>query len=394
MNEILVVGIVLFFGYLGGKLIARIKVPAVTGYFLIGLAFGVSFLKIIPESWSLKLGWLIEFALILIAFTVGGEIKRSTLRSLGRSIFSIVIFETFGAYFLILLAMLLLHQPLALSLLIAAIGSSTAPAVTVLVLNEYRAKGPLTQTLLACVGLDDALGLAAYSVSASLAHSLFLGVHVSVPSLAGLVALGVVISLGLGIIAGLLLSNILRWVRYPLEILTVTLGTLTLIGGLLQLQVGPLHFSPLLGSMAMGFYMSNFPRRRKDVFAPLQNFGYPFYTIYFVLAGARLHIRMLAKLGLVALGYLLGRFTGKVLGANLGATISKAPLTVRKYTGFGLFSQAGIAIGLCLLAAREFPSVSSIVVAVGLGTTIVTEIVGPFSTKYVITKAGEVGKKT
>lgn len=393
MNEILVVGIVLFFGYVGGKLIAKVKVPAVTGYILVGFAFGVSFLHLIPHSWNLKLGWLIDFALLLVAFTIGGELTKGTLKRFGNTIFSIVVFETFGAYFLVLLAMLLLHQPLALSLLIAAIGSATAPAVTVLVLDECQAQGPLTQTLLACVGFDDALGLAIYSVSTSLAHKFFFGTSISIIALSGIIILEIVVSIGLGLAAGLLLDRILRFVRYPVEVLTVALGTITLMGGLLQMGFNGLHFSPLLASMAAGFYITNFSPKRRDIFTPLENFGYPFYTIYFVLAGARLQIKMLAKLSLVALGYLLGRFSGKFLGASLGATIFKAPRTVKRYTGFGLFSQAGIAIGLCLLAAKEFPNVSDVIVAIGLGTTLVTEILGPFSTKYAVSKAREVGKK-
>jgi len=393
MNEILIVGIVLFFGYLGGKLIAQIKVPIVTGYILVGLALGTSFLHIIPYEWNLRLSWLIDFALLIVAFNIGGELNLKNLNKLGKALISIVIWEALGAYLLIFSAMLILHQSLPLSMLIAAVGCATAPAVTVLVLNQYRAQGPLTQTLLGCVGIDDAMGLALYSVSASLAHAFLSGTHIAVLPLIGMIVAEILFSLAVGLIAGLVLNYLLRLVRYTTEPLILTLGAITLAGGLLQMRFCSMRFSPLLASMAAGFYISNFSPRRRDAFRPLESFGYPFYTIYFVLAGARLQVRLLIKLGLVALGYLIGRISGKVIGASFGALISKAPPVLRKYTGLGLFSQAGIAIGLCMVAAREFPTLGDTIVAVALGTTIVTELIGPLCTKYAITKAGEIGKK-
>ena len=195
-----------------------------------------------------------------------------------------------------------------------------------------------------------------------------------------------------GMIAGVILDLLLRRVKYPAEVLIMIVGGITLAGGLLQEGIWGLRFSPLLGAMAAGFYLTNYSPKRREAFAPLRDFGYPFYTIYFVLAGARLKVKLLFHLGWVAVVYLLGRFSGKILGASLGGILSHAPKQVRKYTGMGLFSQAGIAIGLCLVAAKEFPQAGDVIVAIALGTTIVTEIIGPFSTKYAITKAGEVGK--
>jgi Kef-type K+ transport system membrane component KefB len=368
VNEILLIGIVLFGGYLGGKLIAKIKVPAVTGYILVGLAFGVSSLKLIPWEWNLKLSWLIDFALLLIAFHIGGELRISRLRKMGKSIMLIVTLETVTTYLLLLGTMLILREPLALGLLIASIGAATAPAVTVLVLNEYRAQGPLSQTLLACVGIDDAYGLTLYSLSASLAHSLFSGTHIFPLRLAGIILAEIGTSILGGIIIGMFLDFLLRRIKYSVEVLTMVLGGITLAGGLLEGGIWGLRFSHLLGAMAAGFYLTNYSPKRREAFAPLENFGYPFYTIYFVLAGARLKLRLLFHLGWVAVGYLLARFSGKILGAGLGGLIS-------------------------LVAAKEFPQVGDVIVAIALGTTIVTEIIGPFSAKYAITKADEVGKR-
>ena len=393
MNNILTIGIILLFGFLAGKLLAKLKVPAVTGYILIGIAIGVSFLHLIPEEVNTKLDWMIEFALIIVAFSIGGELKKETMRKYGKKLLTIVVFETLFAYIFILFFLLLFKVSFPIALLIAALGSATAPAVTVLVLDELKAKGPLSMTLLACVGLDDALGLTLYAISSSIVHSIIGTEHILVVIIILKILISIFASIIIGIIAAYLLNIIFKIVRFRMEVLTVSLGMMTFFPGLLEYKIWDIRFSPLLASMAMGFVISNFSRHRREIFTALDNFSYPFYIIYFVLAGARLRVAKLIKLGFVALAYLIGRFSGKILGAYTGALLSKSSPVVRKYTGFGLFSQAGIAIGLCLIAAKEFPQFSQEIVAIALGTTIITEIIGPFSTKLAITKSGEAGKK-
>ncbi|OQX56329.1 MAG: hypothetical protein B5M53_01960 [Candidatus Cloacimonas sp. 4484_209] len=392
MNNILTIGIILLFGFLAGKLLAKLKVPAVTGYILIGIAIGVSFLHLIPEEVNTKLDWMIEFALIIVAFSIGGELKKETMRKYGKKLLTIVVFETLFAYIFILFFLLLFKVSFPIALLIAALGSATAPAVTVLVLDELKAKGPLSMTLLACVGLDDALGLTLYAISSSIVHSIIGTEHILVVIIILKILISIFASIIIGIIAAYLLNIIFKIVRFRMEVLTVSLGMMTFFPGLLEYKIWDIRFSPLLASMAMGFVISNFSRHRREIFTALDNFSYPFYIIYFVLAGARLRVAKLIKLGFVALAYLIGRFSGKILGAYAGALLSKSSPVVRKYTGFGLFSQAGIAIGLCLIAAKEFPQFSQEIVAIALGTTIITEIIGPFSTKLAITKSGEAGK--
>ncbi len=393
MNDILTIGSILFFGFLAAKLLAKVKVPAVTGYILIGIAIGVSFSQLIPEAMNKKLGWLIEFALIIVAFSIGGELKTSMFKKLGKKIIIIVVFETLFTFFLILFFLLLFKLSFPMSLLVAALGSATAPAVTVLVLEELKAKGPLSLTLLACVGLDDALGLTLYAVSSSIVHAIVGSEHIFIVFLIFRVLGSLIVSISVGIFAAFLLNQIFKMLRFKAEILTASLGVMVFFAGLLEYKLWGMRFSPLLASMTMGFFISNFSRHKRQIFSSIEGFSYPFFIIYFVLAGARLKLGKLFKLGFVAIGYLLGRFSGKILGAYLGATISKSPKVVRKYTGLGLFSQAGIAIGLCLIAAKDFPQYSAEIVAIALGTTIVTELVGPFSTKFAITKAGESGKK-
>lgn len=393
MNNILTIGTILLFGFLAGKLLAKVKVPAVTGYILIGIALGVSFLHLIPEKTNIKLEWLIEFALIIVAFSIGGELKRETMRRYGRKLIIIVVFETLFAYFFIFFFLLLFRLSLPISLLVAALGSATAPAVTVLVLDELRAKGPLSLTLLACVGLDDALGLTLYAISSSVVHSITGAEHILFIVLVLKILISIIISISIGILGAFLLNLIFRIVRFRMEVLTISLGMMTFFPGLLEYKIWGMRFSPLLAAMAMGFIISNFSKHRRKIFSAIDGFSYPFYIIYFVLAGARLRIVKLVHLGFIAVAYLLGRFSGKIIGAYTGGLVSRSSRIIRRYTGFGLFSQAGIAIGLCLIAAKEFPQFSQEIVAIALGTTIVTEIIGPFSTKFAITRSGEAGKR-
>jgi len=393
VDPLLAVGLLLFFSYFAGQAVARVKLPLVTGYLLLGLAFGVSALRLIPIELNLNLGWLIEFALVFIAFHIGSQLRIETFRRMGRSLVLIIVFETLGAFIFLFLGMLLVHRGVVLSLLIAAIGCATAPAVTVLVLNEYRASGPLTQVLLACVGVDDALGLTAYSVATAVAHGSLSGIHSSPIILALKTFLGVTCSLALGLGAGVVLDAVVRRTRHPADMLIAACGTLALAAGLMETPIRGIRFSGLLTAMVVGFYIGNFSPRRDAIGRALDNFSMPFYVLYFSLAGARLNFKLLMSLGSVAGVYLIARFLGKTVGAWSGATISRAPDVIKKYAGFGLFSQAGIAIGLALHAAGEFPQMSDFIVSIALGTTIVTEILGPLMTKFAIARADEMGRR-
>lgn len=398
MNEILSFGLLLAGGYLLGRFLSRFKIPAVTGYLLAGFLLGVSVINLVSYEWIGKLHWLIEFALIMVAFNVGGELSISTLKKLGKSLLWIVTFETLTTYFMMLGVIWLTSKSLPFALLIAAIGAATAPAVTVLVLNEYQADGPLSKTLLGCVGIDDAYGLVLYAISSSIAHALLGQGNPNPLVLLGTVSIEVLTSLVIGILTGWAIERMLRFSRTITESIAIVLGFLMVAGGVLEIQIKlgaetVLHFSPLLSAMAAGFFVSNFSARKSEAFRAVEMIGPPFYILYFGLAAAQLQVEKLIEMGTVALSYLFARFAGKNLGAYIGGLIGQAPEVVRRYTGLGLISQAGVAIGLSVLASSEFPHLASKIIAIAMGTTIVTELAGPFMTKYAIQKAGEAGRK-
>lgn len=394
MNNIFAFGIIIFLGFLGAYLLSRLKVPAVTGYIIIGLLLGVSFLNIISPEVEARLDWLINLALLMIAFSVGGELKKKELAKMGRFIAWIVVSETIFAFLFIFGAVLLAGLDYKVALIIAALGSATAPAATVLVLNELRAKGPLTSTLLACVGIDDAMGITIYSIASSVVQALLSkgGFHMGMVVFS--IIFDIVVSIVVGIVAGIVLVYLGKRVKYDTQAVIFTLGTLFFFTGPLYNTWHHYHFSPLLAAMATGFVFVNYSPHSRRIFRNLEFFAYPFYLVYFVLAGAKLQIRYFFKLGIVAIAYLVGRFLGKNAGVFIGGAIGKAPINVRKYAGLGLFSQAGIAIGLALFAANRFPMYSNTIIAIALGTTIITETLGPILTKIAVTRSGEAGGKS
>ena len=391
MNEIFFLGIVVFSGFLGSYLLSKLKIPAVTGYIIVGLLLGTSFLRVIPLEENLRMSYLINLALLLIAFTIGGSLKRKDLREMGKSILSVVFAESIFAFVFIFLGMKLCGGDTKLSLIVASLGSATAPAATVLVLRELRAKGPLTTTLLACVGMDDAIGITLFSICASLVQALS-GGKIHPAHLTFTIFVDISASIICGIIGGIVLVFLMRLISYDIQALLAVIGSVLFINGPLYGEFHGYHFSPLLSAMVMGYIFSNYSPREFNVWRSLEYFGYPFYLIYFVLAGARLEVKYLLRLGAVAGGYLVGRLTGKYIGAWVGGIAGKAPAVVKKYAGFGLVSQAGIAIGLALMAADRFPQYAPSIIAIALGTTVVTEIIGPILTRFAVTRAKETGK--
>ncbi len=389
MNIVLYLGIILITGLFAGKVINFLKLPAVTGYLLIGLLLGPSVVNLVTAETVTALSPINSIALSLIAFSIGGELSRHQIKQCGKSVLVITVTQVLGAYLLVSLTLhYLLELELHSALIFAAISTATAPAATIMVLREYKAKGPMTSNLLAVVALDDALCLIAYGITMALAKSLAgkvsggVGAMVAAPlwELTGSILLGAVFAVVL-----LLLSS--RFKEKP-DKLVLLLGLVFLQAGLAEL----FHFSALLTGMTMGCVAVNLlPRQSEALFRLVRSVDTPIFVLFFVLAGANLHLGLLVKVGALGVAYIVSRIIGKVSGAMVGATISKAPAVVRKYLGLGLIPQAGVAIGLTLLVQQDFPEIASLVTTVILGSVVVYEIIGPYFAKLAVIKAGEAG---
>ena len=394
MNLFLLGGIAIVAGTIGAKLSRRLRIPQVVGYIIIGVLLGSSFLNVISLDMVENLQDLSSLALAFIGFTIGGELAFSNLKELGISIVAIAVFEALAAFMLVLVAVFLLTKNLPLALIFGALASATAPASTVDVLWEYKAKGPLTTTLFAVVGIDDSIALIIFGFASAIAQALITGSALTTQSLLIAPSLLILGSALVGIVLGLILSQLMKLIKSDTDYLLFTLGAI-LLGSAAAQQ---LNLSLILTNMVMGLTLINVGRRR-DAFSAISRLSPPFYLIFFLLVGAMLRIGLLVELGLLGLAYIVFRTAGKSAGAWVGAKITQAPEVVRKYLGLGLLSQAGIAIGLAIETSNTFSGLGPagaelalLTVNVIAGTTFIYQMIGPSLTKVAISRAGEIGK--
>lgn len=387
MNGFIIVGLCLLTGILLGKLMVKFNVPSVPGYIIAGLILGVSGFKFINNENLETFAFISDFALGIIAFNIGSELNIKVLKKMGKSIVIIAFCESLAAFTLVTGIMLLLKQPIEIALILGAVSSATAPAATVMVLKECKAKGPLTSTLLGVVAVDDAVCLMIYAIAAAIAKVFVKHEVVTINKVLINPLTEIVLSIIIGGILGVALAFLLKKARNNTELLSFVIGTILLLVGISQ----SMHLSPLLACMSLGIMIANISASANKVFYSIENFSPPIIAAFFVLAGSRLDVSLIPHIGMVGVLYLIFRVLGKILGAALGGKISKAPSVVTKNLGFGLISQVGVAIGLAITVQHEFAGtqLASIVLTVLLATTIITEIVGPVLTKKAVIRSGE-----
>ncbi|MGB4530142.1 MAG: cation:proton antiporter, partial [Bacillota bacterium] len=329
-------------------------------------------------------------ALSIIAFTIGGEFAIKQLKKVGKSVILIAILEVVGAFAFVTLTLhFLLGVDLYIALIFGAISSATAPAATIMVLRQYKAKGPLTDTLLAVVAIDDALCVIAFGITMAISKVLAGEVSGSLATMIGAPFWELFGSFLLGTIAALVLLTISTRLKEQPDRIVIILGMVLATAGLAEM----LNLSTLLACMAMGCISVNLlPRETGRIFDILKSVDTPIYVLFFVLAGANLQLELVTQVGAIGVAYIVSRVIGKMAGAALGAKLGGAPETVLKYLGLGLVPQAGVAIGVTLVVQQNFPSIADLVTTVILGSVVVYEIIGPFCSKLAITRAGEVGK--
>ena len=394
-----VIGMIIAVSFLGSKLFQRLGIPQVVGFILIGVLLGPSLLNVVPLELSEQLIIVSEVALGLIGFDIGSHLLFGDLRRLGRSILFILLFEAIGTFVLVTLGIYLLTQSWYTAFIFGALASATAPAATVDVLAEYDAKGPLTTTLLAVVGMDDALALLLFSIAAAFAESLL--AQSGPPSVLQILELPLIEiggSLLVGVGLGLFLDRVMCRMKVQHDAMAVSIGVLLLGVGLSE----AFGFSLILTSMIMGIVVVNrCPEHGKHIRYTIEQAGPVVYVLFFTLVGARFQISLLPTMGLMGIAYIVLRSAGKFFGAWLGGSLGGAEPAVRNNLGLGLLSQAGVAVGLALASSRRFAAygpegeaLGALVINVITATTFVVQIVGPISVKWAISRAGEIGRAT
>ncbi len=396
VNVFLYVGGILFAAYLAKYLTAKIGIPEVTGYVVIGVILGMSVSGFLDERTLQSFHPLSSVALAIISFIIGSELRFSSIRKLGVSILFIVIFEGVGAFAAVFCALFFgMNSPLELSLLLASVAAATAPAATVAVIRQYKAKGPLTSTILAVVGLDDAMALMIFVFVSGFVQATLTGANPGMASVLATAALGIVEALALGIAAALVFALVLRKIRGNDWVEVLLAAFLTLLLGATE----TFGISELLAIMAFGATVTNLaPGLSRHSSTVVEWFSPVFLAFFFILGGAHLDVRVFREVGVLGGVFFLARSAGKILGASFGAVIGRAQKVVRRYIGMALLPQVGVALALALSIKTTFDvprfgiqghRLATVVINILLFTTILTEIVGPLLTRRALRRAGE-----
>ncbi len=412
MTELLSLSVAIFAGLMMTRVLNRWHLPDVTAYLFAGLRIGPFFLGrfAIPgvgfSSYDELhgLGLISDIALGFIAFSIGNEFRLSQLRETGRQALVIGILQAVVTAVCVDLALLLFHalRPDVLSLpavlTLGAIAAATAPAATLMVVRQYKAKGPLTDLLLPIVALDDAVGLILFAVSFGVAKALCSGV-VDVFTIVVNPILEILGSLVLGSLAGLLLTHLEKLFHSNRNRVAMTIGFVFLTVALSKLSLpagqATIGFSPLLVCMMLGSVFCNLCPLSGEIMERADKWPSPRLVLFFVLSGAELELGVFAQFSAVLVGvvYIHSRCFGKYFGARESSRLMKCDHTVREYLGITLFPQAGVALGMCVTAAT-LPGDGTLIRNIVLFAVLVYELVGPVLTKWALTKAGDIRPKS
>ncbi len=381
----------LLFGFLISRLIKRVRLPRVTGYIIAGIILGPSLLKIFSDKTLMQLEFIPQMALGIIALIIGSGLSFDLIKRLKFRLVIILMFESLGAFFLVMFLLLAFKMPLGAVLPLAAISAATAPAATVAVMKEYRARGPLTETALAIIALDDAVAIILFGLVLTLNVEHLGALGSSILHSLSLSFLEVFLAMIIGVALGWLANFLIRICKEITDSLIIVLGIVLLGLGLASIS----GVSALLTNMFLGLTLVNISSKNSEIVTELERLTPPIYVFFFVLAGAHLNLRIFTSVGMVivvwSIVFVLARILGKMSGAYLAGLISRAPQVIRKYLGLTLAPQAGVAIGLSLLitSASGYYEFKSIILNVTLIGVAFNEIIGPSLTRYALFKAKE-----
>ena len=413
MNVLLSVSIALLAGLLMTRAFKPFKLPAVTAYLIAGVligpfcigALGIDGLGFATLEQVSSLSVISEIALGFIAFSIGSEFRMHDLKKIGKQAFVVGIFQALVATLFVDIALFVVYlmMPNVLSIpqviTLGAIATATAPAATLMVVRQYKAKGPLTKLLLPIVALDDAVGLIVFAVSFGIAKGMVNGGTMDLVGIIVNPLVEIVVSLILGAVMGWLLTQIEKLFNSNTNRLNMTIAFVALTAALssqinlLSIHIGPVHIgtSSLLVCMMLGTVFCNICPLSEDVMTRSDKWTSPLLALFFVISGAELELSVFADLAIVGIGviYIVVRCLGKYLGSMWSAKATKCEPNICKYLGITLFPQAGVALGMCTLA-MELGEPGRLIRNITLFAILIYEILGPLMTRWALTKAGDI----
>ena len=413
MEILLAISTAMVMGLLISRLTVKLNLPDVTSYLVAGLlvgplclgGLGLTGVGFRSFEFVEEMGLISDVALGFIAFSIGSEFRLASLKKIGRQATVIAIVQALCATLLVDIVLVLLHLvlgdklPLSTCILLGAIATATAPAATMMVINQYKAHGPLTDILLPIVALDDAVGLIVFAISSGVAEALGSG-SVNAISLIVNPMIEIVASLALGSAVGWVFSEAEKHFYSKSKRLCLAVTFVIFCTGLsmMEFHLGQgveIGFSSLLVCMMCGTIFCNMCDFSEGIMGKTERWTAPLYVLFFVISGAELDLRVFSDLAVVGIGvaYIVSRSAGKIVGASLSAKWMKCEDTICKYLGITLLPQAGVALGMSVTVASDFGADGAIVRNIVLFSVLIYELVGPALTKMALTWAGEITPK-
>ena len=358
--------------------------PRVTLLLLSGLVIGPSVLDWLPSFTDQWFPVLTNSALTMIGFMLGQKMTLATFRKLGRPVFGMSVGVVLVTASLVFLTLLFFGVPFEISLLLAGISTATAPAATVDVVSECRAEGNFTDTLLGVVAIDDAWGLFLFSLILAIVQ--LAGGQVGALHILTTGAWEIGGAVLLGLVLGVPMAYLTGRIRPREATQAEAFGIVLLCAGLAVW----LDISYLLAAMVLGAVVANFAKHHDRPFHAIEGVEWPFLILFFLLAGAALQIETIGQVGLLGLGYIALRVVGRILGSWFGGKIGHVDSQTSRWMGIALLPQAGVAIGMVLLASQRFPEIKDILLPVILGSTVFFETIGPVLTRFALLRVGDI----
>ena len=398
MNILFALAIAMAVGMAMTRLIKLIHLPNVTAYLIAGLLVGPYVLKVLTPEMNSKLSIISDVALGFIAYSIGSEFKFSYIKEIGAKPMVITAFEGCVASLLVFLTLLVLGQSLPMCLALGAIAAATAPAATLMVVRQYKAKGELTDLLLPIVALDDAVGLIVFAISFGVAKAINFG-HYDMTSILVEPLLEIVLSILLGFVMGSIFSAAEKYFKSNSKrlSLSITFVILTVALSMMEFEVGgvKIGFSSLLVCMMLGTVFCNVCDFSAEIMDKTDRWTAPLYILFFVLSGAELELNVFSSASVVLIGaaYILARSFGKWAGASISAKFMKCPPKVQKWLGITLLPQAGVALGMSVTVAQTLGADGAMVRNIVLFGVLIYELVGPALTRIALTEAGDIQPK-
>lgn len=377
---LITLGGILFVGLLTSEIGRRTFLPRVTLLLLFGIAIGKEALDIVPDMFAVRFELIADMALLMVGFLIGGKLTKESLQYSANKILWISLSASLMTAITVSLGLSLINVPLEISILLGCIASATAPATVLDVVYESENRGRFKQLLLAIVALDDAWALILFGSGMAVVTSL--SGHDPQISVLWLMLHDIGGALLLGLVIGVPAAYLTGRIKQGQPMLTEALGLVFISGGLaLWLDV-----SFLLTAMTIGAVIANLARHHDYPFHAIEGVEWPFMVVFFVLAGALLELNAIHGIGLIGIVFIICRIAGKYLGARIGSQFSGVDSITKKWVGLALLPQAGVNIGMALVAANQFPEYRQTLLSIVIGSTVFFEVIGPIFTRMALTR--------